>query len=67
MARFKFFLIGSSQTPVLDVDAADLRELNDIVSRNRFIEGHIAERDEDGVFGGMLIATGRIQLVMEAA
>jgi hypothetical protein len=66
MARFKFYLIGSSDAPVLDVEAADLRELNQQMSSCRFIEGHMAEGDVDGVLAGMLIATSRVQLVMEA-
>lgn len=65
MARFKFYLIGSSDAPVLDVEAADLRELNQQMSRSRFVEGHMTEADADGVLQGVLIATGRIQLVME--
>jgi len=67
MARFKFYLIGSSDAPVLDVEAADLRELNETISRNRFIEGHMTEPDGDGVLHGVLIATCRIQLIMEAS
>jgi len=65
MARFKFYLIGSADAPVLDVEATDLRELNRQISGNRFIEGHVAEGDADGVLAGVLIATSRIQFVME--
>ena len=65
MARFKFYLIGSSDAPVLDVEAHDLTALNDAMSRNRFIEGRMAEPDAHGVMLGVLIPTTRIQLVME--
>jgi hypothetical protein len=66
MARFKFYLIGSSDAPVLDVEAADLRALNHQMSSCRFIEGHMAEADTNGVLAGILIATSRVQLVMDA-
>ena len=66
MARFKFYLIGSSDAPVLDVEASDLRALNEQVSRNRFIEGHMSQPDGDGVLAGVLVSTSRIQFVMEA-
>jgi len=65
MARFKFYLIGSCDAPVLDVEAADLRELHRQMSCDRFIEGHTTQADADGVLPGVLIATSRIQLVME--
>lgn len=66
VARFKFYLIGSSDAPVLDVEATDLRELNRQISGCRFIEGYMAEGDADGILAGVLVATSRIQLVMEA-
>jgi hypothetical protein len=65
MARFKFYLIGSCDAPVLDVAVADLHELNAQMSCNRFVEGHMTEVDADGVLQGVLIATSRVQLVMD--
>jgi hypothetical protein len=66
MARFKFYLIGSSDAPVLDVDASDLRDLKQEMSVARFIEGHMTDADEDGIFPGVLIPTARVQFVMES-
>lgn len=65
MARFKFYLIGSCDSPVLDVAVSDLAELNRQMSCSRFVEGHMVEADLDGVLRGVLIATSRIQLVMD--
>ena len=67
MARFKFYLIGSCDAPVLDVDAVDLHDLHRQMSCDRFVAGHMVEPDGDGVCAGVLVATGRIQLVMETA
>ncbi|MBB4096971.1 hypothetical protein [Sphingomonas kyeonggiensis] len=65
MARFKFFLIGSTDAPVLDVEAIDLAELHALMSRERFIAGHMADPDTDGIFSGVLVPISRVQFVME--
>ena len=61
MARFRFFLIGSSQPLDVDVSAAGVRELNDLATRARFIEGTMAEPDDDGVCVGVLVQTSRTE------
>ena len=66
MATFRFHLIGTPQPVELDVAADTIRELSEIVSRQRFVEGRLLEPDSDGVLLGMLIATSRIQCVVEA-
>ena len=66
MATFRFHLIGTAQPLVLDVAASDISDLNEIVSRQRFVEGRLTEADGDGVLLGMLVATSRIQIVCEA-
>ena len=66
MGLFRFHLIGSSQAPVLEVAANSVGELNEIVSRQRLMEARMTEPDGDGVLAGVLIATSRIQCVVEA-
>jgi len=66
MARFKFFLIGTNEAPVLEMEATSLRQLNEDVSRNRFIEGHMVEINGRGEDRGVLIPTARIQFIAEA-
>ena len=65
MATFCFHLVGTSQPVTLDVAANSISDLNEIISRQRFVEGRMTEADGDGVLLGMLIATGRIQYVIE--
>jgi hypothetical protein len=66
MASFRFHLIGSPVPVDVDVPVHSIGELNDIVSRQRFVEGRLTQPDGDGVLLGMLIATSRIQCVVEA-
>jgi len=63
MATFRFFLIGAQQAPVVEVDAANVRELAAYMAANRFIEGQVVDAGEPF---GVLIATSRIQMVSEA-
>lgn len=65
MATFRFHLIGTAQPVDLEVAASTISELNEIVSRQRFIEGRMTEPDGDGVLAGVLLATSRIQCVVE--
>jgi hypothetical protein len=67
MGLFRFHLIGPMQPVELEVTARDIGELNALISCQRFVEGRLAEPDGDGVLAGMLIATSRIQCVMEAS
>ena len=67
MATFRFHLIGVSQPLLLNLAACDISDLCEIVSRQRFVEGRLTEADGDGVLAGMLLATSRIQCVVEAS
>ncbi len=64
MTTFRFHLIGA-QPFEIDVDARSIEELGEIVTQQRFLVGRRTEPDEDGVLPGMLIATARIQCVVE--
>lgn len=64
MGVFRFHLVGG-QPFDLEVAAETISELNEIVSRQRFIEGRHAQWDGDGVLAGVLIATSRIQCIVE--
>lgn len=66
MATFRFHLIGNPQPVDLDVPADSIGHLGDMITRNRFVEGRLTQSDGDGVLLGMLIATSRIQCVVEA-
>lgn len=66
MRLFRFHLIGA-QPVDLEVAASDISALNAMMSCQRFVEGRLAEPDGDGVMAGMLIATSRIQWVMEGS
>lgn len=66
MARFKFFLIGTNEAPVLETDAASLSQLNLALSHSRFIEARMIEIDGHATDCGVLIPTARIQFVAEA-
>ena len=65
MATFRFHLIGPAQPLVLEVAARDISELNAMMSCQRFVEGRLTEPDGDGVLAGMLLATSRIQCVVD--
>lgn len=65
MGFFRFHLIGASQPVNVGVDASTIGRLNTVLSQNRFIEGCLVEPDADGVLAGVLIATSRVQCVIE--
>lgn len=65
MATYRFHLIGSHQPVELEVAAPTIGDLNVMMSCSRFVEGRLAQPDGDGVLAGMLIATSRIQCVVE--
>lgn len=64
MGTFRFHLIGA-QPVELEVAASSISDLNELVSRHRFIEGRMTQVDGDGVLAGVLLATSRIQCVIE--
>lgn len=65
MGTFRFHLIGSRQPVQLEVAASTIGDLNEVISSRRFVEGRLIEPDDDGVLAGMLIATSRIEAVVE--
>lgn len=67
MGVFRFHLIGSSQPLDVEIDAQAISDLDAILSRQRFVEGRMTQPDSDGLFAGVLIATSRIQCVIESA
>ena len=66
MARFRVFLIGSPQALDVDLPATNAAELSEIASRSRFLEGYMAEADQDGACPGVLIPTCRLQMIIES-
>ena len=66
MATFRFHLIGNNMPIELEVAARCIDELGEAVTTRRFIVGRLTQPDHDGVLPGMLIATSRIQCVVEA-
>lgn len=66
MTTFRFHLIGNHLPVELEVAASSIGDLGEIITRQRFIEGRLTQPDGDGVMLGMLIATSRIQCVVEA-
>ena len=67
MATFRICLIGSPQPLVVDLAATSIAHLGAEVSTSRFVVGHMAEPDENGVCPGVMIQTSRIQCVFEAS
>jgi hypothetical protein len=63
---FRLHLIGAAPLE-LEIDASGIRELSEIISRQRFVEGRLTQPDGDGVLAGALIATSRIQCVIESS
>ncbi len=65
MARYKFFLMGSRDAPIVEVAAETIRDLQMDLTHNRFIEGRMGEIDEAGSSCGVLISCARVQFVTE--
>jgi hypothetical protein len=67
MSRFQIFIIGNPLPIEVDLPVQSARDLSDIASRSRFLEGHMAEPASDGVFPTVVIPTCRIQLIVETS
>ena len=67
MGVFRFHLIGPSDPIVLEVAASTIGGLHKEMTCSRFVEGRLVEPDGDGVLLGMLVATSRIECVIEAS
>ena len=65
MATFRICLVGSAQSLVIDLPAADAAELAQIAGSSRFLAGYMAEPDDHGACPGVLIQTNRIQCAFE--
>jgi hypothetical protein len=59
-------LIGNNQPLCVELPYRDLDELLEDATRVKFITGNMMEPDEAGVCRRVMIATGRIQCVIEA-
>ena len=66
MGTFRFHMIGAHQPIELDVAVLSIGELNEVLTRQRFLEGRLTQPDGDGVLVAMLVATSRIQCVVES-
>jgi hypothetical protein len=67
MARFRIFVTGSPQPIDVDLPVGSITELSGVASRSRFLEGHVADADSDGIYAGVLIPTYRIQFIIETS
>nr|WP_294846558.1 hypothetical protein [uncultured Sphingomonas sp.] len=66
MARFSLFMIGGSPVRSIEMQAADVDELYELLGRSRFVEGEVIEGDDFGIVRRALFATARIQMAVEA-
>ena len=64
MSRFRVYLTFRSEPIDVDLPFCSLRDLSGLASASRYLEGHLAEPDEEGTFAGVLIPTSRIQLII---
>jgi hypothetical protein len=67
MARFRFFLIGTAQTPVLEVEARNIAELHADLARERFLVARTVEVDGNPVSCDVIVPVARIQMIADAA
>lgn len=65
MAIFLIHLMGQHQPIKLDLPCANIDELASEASHTRFLAGHMADADEEGVCRRVMIAAQRIQCVIE--
>ena len=65
MGRFRFFLMGSSQSPTVEMSAVDLSQLGEIAKYSRFLEGQIVDCLDEEDACPVLIPVSRIQMITE--
>ena len=65
MAVFRFHLIGSQKHVDLEVASPTIGDLQTEITCSRFVEGRLTEPNGDGVLLGILVATSRIECVVE--
>lgn len=66
MAGYQVHLMGQREPIDLDLPFPDIEGLMAEASRAKFLVGHMAAADEEGVCRRVMIATSRIQCVVEA-
>lgn len=66
MATFTIHLVGQHQPLKVDLSLEDVGHLAQQASTERFLVGHLAEPDEDGVCKRVMVATSRIQCAVES-
>ena len=67
MSSYRVCLVGQHQPLDIDLPYADLDDLIGEAARAKFLAGHMSEPDEDGVCRRVMIATCRIQCVIETS
>jgi len=67
MATYRFHLVGNARPVELEVAAPTMDDLYTMLSCQRFVQGRTTEAEGDGALLNMLIATSRIQCVVEVA
>ncbi len=65
MSVFRFHMVGPAEPVELEVEVGSLDELHGLMSYQRFIVGRMTHPDADGVLNSVLLATGRVQCVVE--
>lgn len=65
MASFAIHMMGQSVPITIDLDCHSVDELVELVAQSRFLVGHLENADEEGVCRRVMIATNRIQCVIE--
>ena len=66
MASFLVHLMGQREPAHIDVPFDDMDDLAAEASRAKFVIGHMTKADEDGVCRRVMIATYRIECVVES-
>jgi anti-sigma-K factor RskA len=65
LALFRFFMIGTSEGSMLNVEANSLRELAATISQQKFLEAEAVDPDGCCMSLGVLVPTNRIQFITE--
>lgn len=65
MAAFMIHMMGQNQPITLELDCGDIDDLVEKTTRTKFLAGHMAVPDEDGVCRRVMVATSRIQCAVE--
>lgn len=65
MASYLIHLMGQREPAHIDLPFDNMDDLADEVTRAKFLIGHMTNADEDGVCRRVMIATYRIECVVE--